>query len=366
MTVTFTTTQNQKNNLNNNMTSIDLGECGILLRNYYNLTNNETLYMKKLEVIQEGMKIPKLEYDIYCKLNGSNLIKLNLSFCRNTKISLSIPIEIKDSLDKLNSSSEYYNDICYTSTTGSGTDIILKDRKNEYINKTVCQDDCDFSGYNYTSKKANCSCKVKDSSFSFADININTTKLLNNFKNAKNYANLNLFVCHKSLFSKEGLIKNVGFHIFIAIIIIRIINLFIFYKKQKNLLKKKIKNLIYAVNNIDLIKKKNGIKEPEKREDDNIYNINNDDNKLRINKKKVTKKNIKKENNNKKGNKVINKSFKKKTKKINNGLINSNNLLNNKENNFNNIILFENNSKSHDKKKILFLALIIMIKMSNN
>ena len=240
MTVTFTTTQNQKNNLNNNMTSIDLGECGILLRNYYNLTNNETLYMKKLEVIQEGMKIPKLEYDIYCKLNGSNLIKLNLSFCRNTKISLSIPIEIKDSLDKLNSSSEYYNDICYTSTTGSGTDIILKDRKNEYINKTVCQDDCDFSGYNYTSKKANCSCKVKDSSFSFADININTTKLLNNFKNAKNYANLNLFVCHKSLFSKEGLIKNVGFYIFIVIIIIRIINLFIFYKKQKNLLKKKI------------------------------------------------------------------------------------------------------------------------------
>ena len=37
MTVTFTTAQNQKNNLNDNMTSIDLGECEILLRNYYNL-----------------------------------------------------------------------------------------------------------------------------------------------------------------------------------------------------------------------------------------------------------------------------------------------------------------------------------------
>ena len=47
MIVTFTTTQNQKNNLNNNMTSIDLGECEILTRNYYNLKNNETLYMKK-------------------------------------------------------------------------------------------------------------------------------------------------------------------------------------------------------------------------------------------------------------------------------------------------------------------------------
>jgi hypothetical protein len=44
------------------MTSIDLGECEILLRNYYNLTNNKTLYMKKIDRIQEGMKIPKIEY----------------------------------------------------------------------------------------------------------------------------------------------------------------------------------------------------------------------------------------------------------------------------------------------------------------
>ena len=34
------------------MTSIDLGECELLLRKCYNLTNNETLYMKKLDKIQ--------------------------------------------------------------------------------------------------------------------------------------------------------------------------------------------------------------------------------------------------------------------------------------------------------------------------
>ena len=150
MTVTFTTTQNQKNNINDNITSIDLGQCEILLRKYYNLTNNETIYMKKLDIIQEGFKIPKVEYDVYSKLSGSNLVKLNLSFCQDIKISLSIPIEITDNnLDKLNSNSKYYNDICYTTASESGTDIILKDRKNEYINKTVCQDDCDFSNYNF-------------------------------------------------------------------------------------------------------------------------------------------------------------------------------------------------------------------------
>ena len=32
MTITFTTPQNQRNNINNNMSTIDLGECETLLR----------------------------------------------------------------------------------------------------------------------------------------------------------------------------------------------------------------------------------------------------------------------------------------------------------------------------------------------
>ena len=50
MTITFTTTENQKNNINYNMTRIDLGECEVLLRNEYNISINETLYMKKLDI----------------------------------------------------------------------------------------------------------------------------------------------------------------------------------------------------------------------------------------------------------------------------------------------------------------------------
>ena len=62
MNITLTTSENQKNNIN--MTSINLGECKKLLRNVYHLTNNETLYMKKLDIKQEGMKIQKIDYDI--------------------------------------------------------------------------------------------------------------------------------------------------------------------------------------------------------------------------------------------------------------------------------------------------------------
>lgn len=48
MTISFTTSQNQKNNLNNNMIKVDLGEYEVLLRNFYKISSNEILYMKKL------------------------------------------------------------------------------------------------------------------------------------------------------------------------------------------------------------------------------------------------------------------------------------------------------------------------------
>ena len=47
MTITLTTTQNQKNNKNNNITMIDLGECENLIRKFYNLSLNDTLFLKK-------------------------------------------------------------------------------------------------------------------------------------------------------------------------------------------------------------------------------------------------------------------------------------------------------------------------------
>ena len=180
MTITLTTTQNQNDDKNNaDVTTIDLGECEKILREEYQIKDDEMIYMKKIDVIQEGMKIPKVEYDVYSKLNGSSLVKLDLSYCSNSKVGISVPIKIEESLDKLNSSSAYYNDICYTTTSDSGTDIILNDRKTEFVegNKTLSQDNCIFADYDDKIQKAKCSCDIVESSPSFANININKTKL---------------------------------------------------------------------------------------------------------------------------------------------------------------------------------------------
>ena len=238
------------------MTKIDIGYCAVLLRDYYNLTDNETLYMKIIEIKQEEMKIPKIEYDIYNKLLGTKLEKLNISICENTKVYISMPIILTGNIDKANSSSGYYNDICYTTTSDNGTDIILKDRRNEIGNNTVCQDDCFFSDYNYTTLKANCSCDVKESSSSFEDMTINKNKLLKTFKNIKNSINFNILVCYQNLFTTKGIIKNIGCFIIITIIIFHIITIFIFYIKQLKIIIRIIKFIIVGIKKIDLIKKR--------------------------------------------------------------------------------------------------------------
>ena len=125
-----------------------------------------------LEISQEEMKIAKIEYDVYAKLNGKNLTKLSLNSCKDNKISLLIPFSNVDNLDKLNSKSGYYNDLFYRATSDSGSDISIKDRQNEYPSKAVCQDGCEFSDYDYNSKKAKCSCDAKESASSFKDMKI--------------------------------------------------------------------------------------------------------------------------------------------------------------------------------------------------
>ena len=313
ITTTLTTIKNQKNNINNNVTRIDLGECETLLRNFYNISINESLYIKKIDIIQDGMKTLKVEYNVYAKLFGKNLIKLNLTVCKKNKISILIPFVINDNLDKFNISSGYYNDICYITTSEDGTDILLKDRQKEYIDKDkiACQEDCDFSEYNYDTFIVKCSCEIKECSESFADMNINKQKLLENFINIKSIINFNFLKCYKKLFNKLGIINNIGCYIIFSIILFHIITIFVFTGKQFNSLKKKLKKIIALKenesNNTNLISKihrlntkkkslnKYNIKKYSKKIMFNIKNALNES-RIKINLKKIKNNKDKKEN----------------------------------------------------------------------
>ena len=292
------------------------------------------------------MKVPKIEYDIYYKKNGTQLQKLNLSICDNKKILLSIPVTLTENLEQLNSSSGYYNDICYTTTSESGTDILLNDRHKDFCdkNKMLCQEDCDFIKYDNESKRALCSCDVKESSSSFSNMKINKTKLFKSFIEIDNIANINILKCNRVLLSVEGIIYNIGSYILIFIFLFHIVCLLIFYLNQLKALNKKITDISYGISNINLINFSGNLeanKNIQKTETKNNYKLSKSiiedksRNKIFINSKK---------------NKLpINKNNKKKIKQLNNPRTNVPKPINikNKKNSVNT----NNNNNSQNKNK---------------
>ena len=84
-------------------------------------------------------------------------------------------------------------------------------------------------------------------------MNIDKGKLFGDFVNIKNIANINILKCYKTLFSKNGIKRNIGFLIIILIIIFHFICIILFYCKDLNILKKKIQAIIFGIMNWKLV-----------------------------------------------------------------------------------------------------------------
>ena len=62
-------------------------------------------------------------------------------------------------------------------------------------------------------------------------MHIDKDKLFKNFVNIKNIANINILKCYKTLFSKNGIKRNIGFLIIIPVIILHFVCVLLMYKK---------------------------------------------------------------------------------------------------------------------------------------
>ena len=286
---TVSTTSNQNRNLlMNNVTSVNFGDCINKLKDKYNISKDEeeNLYILKIDIPIEGMKIPKIEYEVYYPLYNQKLIQLDLSVCQDTRINISIPINISlDDLDLFNSSSGLYNDICYILTSDVGTDKSLKDRKMEFINKnlTPCEENCKFIDYDNTTKKAICSCYTKIELPIISEVKINTNLLLSNFKDIKNIGNFKMLKCLYLIFQKENIFKNSSNYIILFIFLLSLVAIFFFAYYDYMYIKKIIE---------EIIKKKN-MKKVNRIETKNI-NINKKQNKNIISNNKYNFKKVRK------------------------------------------------------------------------
>ena len=255
ISITLTTTDNQKNEeKNKNKTTINLGQCEYELKTCNNISINDSLFIIKTDIKKEGIDIPKIEYEIYYPSYG----KLDLGICKDTKIDISIPVKLKDDLEKYNPESDYYNDICSKTTSIYGTDISLEDRQKifAYNNMFLCEENCKLIDYDYINEKSKCSCDIKTKSSDIEDVKFNKDTFYNSFKDVKNMVNLNLMKCSSTIFLSGNIKLNYGFFIFGSIILLFLTGLILFYCKLSSFINN-IDNILSSYNNDTTINKTN-------------------------------------------------------------------------------------------------------------
>ena len=85
----ISTLEDQKNSDNPNVSSIDLGQCEQALKDEYGI--NEDLIVFKTDIKSEDLTQTYVQYEIY---DPRDLSPLNLTICKDMKISVSTPVKI--------------------------------------------------------------------------------------------------------------------------------------------------------------------------------------------------------------------------------------------------------------------------------
>jgi len=283
----ITTPENQKNKEYENISTIFFDEkCQNILKEKYNISQNQSLLIFKYEYYIPDLHIPLIGYDVF---NPETKNQLDLIYCENSNVEIIIPVMINESnLEKYNPDSDFYNNICKSYSNEKGLDVTIFDRKKEYnqYNMAICPSNCKYNIYNINTKKVSCDCELqtKSSVLLLEDI-IDTNKLLNNFIHIKSISNIELFKCYKETLSKEGLKKNISNYILLIIITFFIISLILFFLKEYKILYRRLDEVVIT-KNINEVNNKT-----KKKNDSTIINIyNNKMNKNFIKKKTKIKK----------------------------------------------------------------------------
>ena len=222
--VTHTTTSNTS--------SITLGQCESILRNYYSIFRPNELIISKIDIITDSYQlVNNVQYAVYAP-NGT---KLDLSLCDSVGISVEVPIKdsaavnftlmstlTKDGIDIFNKSDPFFNDICVPYDSDDSAGLPFSMRKNLYVNSSLCNDSCSLKSIEASTKKANCKCTTKNSSSSLG------AGMKNEFKDTIFNNNIFVIKCYQQVFSLKKLKNNVGSYIFIVFFILQVLNLLYF------------------------------------------------------------------------------------------------------------------------------------------
>ena len=220
-----------------NLSSIDLSECEAILRETYSIPPDEDLLILKIDTVTTTSVKNEVNYEVYAK-NGT---KLNLDPCSKVTVSISSPITNpealkldlakdleKEGVDIYNTDGEFYNNYCFSYSSG-GNDMTLNDRySNIYPDVDVCESGCVYNGINMTTNKISCNCNPTNFTENSGE---NEEKIDGKkfFLNLKNYFNYKLFSCFDYIlhFKKKYILNNFGFWFSLIIISLEFVCFFL-------------------------------------------------------------------------------------------------------------------------------------------
>ena len=206
---------------------IDISECESILKKKYGLSDKEDLMIIKGDMLKQFEQFfgTQVEYQIFSTSLGA-FLPLNDCKKADTKVTISNPFNISwissafqskvdtmvgEGYDFLDSDSPFYNDVCTPFTNENGNDVLLDERKTDYFleNINICENGCQYIGYNSTTKLYSCSCPIKDA-VNKNEANIITKELSENFYKKHKNSNIEVFKCASQVFSSKGQSKNFG------------------------------------------------------------------------------------------------------------------------------------------------------------
>ena len=285
----------------NNETHVEFDECERKLRESYNISNSTILTFFQFEIDNNDAQsyIKQVEYQTY----NDKMVILDLSVCKD--INIKIVHEIKDGVtinENLISSFEnmgvnvfdindsFFNDLC-TPYSNNGNDIILQDRiKDYYQNYSLCNHECTYNSIDFENMTVACDCIVKEKlSTIITPLNLESIK-----ESSISDSNIGVIKCYNLVFSLKNKMENIGFWIFLVLIIINIIFLCLFFKKG---LKKILVFIFNEMKKYGYINKDSRFFFEENKKEENISNPiknNKNNNKESQNNKRRNKKKIKK------------------------------------------------------------------------
>ena len=255
-----------KEQIKKGISAIDLGNCTEQLKEYYNISKDESLIILNMESKRDESKINTENDNNAIEIGKSSQIeiydnsgrKLELIVCKDDIKILKYIGDLKDELyidtamnlaesgvDIFDSTDDFFNNICHEYDNSDGKDIVIVDRRNDiYKNISFCDLGCIYNGMDYELMIANCIC---DTNILESGIENNNTKNIGSGKDGFNSikssiiaslidCNFEVFNCYNLVFNIKYLKNNIGFYFMSILFILQCICLLIYlYKRLKSI-----------------------------------------------------------------------------------------------------------------------------------